>query len=221
MTGDQTSRPAVRHRVFIADDHRLVRAGIRRVLALDGSLEVVGEGGSAAEVLAWLAASEPDLALLDLSMPGCSGLDLVARVASGYPALPILVITMSADRSLARCALDAGARGFISKDCRPRQLFEAVHRVLGGDVYVDPQIERNPFAREAGPSDAEDSARLSSRERQVLAALANGKALVDICAEMKLAASTVGTYKTRLMAKLGHASLTELVRYACRHGLVD
>jgi DNA-binding NarL/FixJ family response regulator len=221
MTGNQIPLPAVRHRIFIADDHGLVRAGIRRVLALDGGLEVVGEAGSAAEVLAWLARSDLDLALLDLSMPGCSGIDLVARVASVYPAVPILVISMSADKYLARSALDAGARGFISKDCGPRQLLEAVHGVLDGHVYVDPQAGRELAGRDAALSDAQEGPRLSERERQVLAALANGKPLVDIGNQMKLATSTVSTYKTRLMKKLGHASLSELVRYALRHGHAD
>src|SRR4051812_46112971 len=107
MTRMHTSTPA-RHRILVADDHGLVRAGIRRVFALDDSLDVVGEAGSAAEVLAWLAASDPDLALLDLSMPGCTGMDLVERVVAAYPAIPILVITMSADKYMARIALDAG-----------------------------------------------------------------------------------------------------------------
>jgi DNA-binding NarL/FixJ family response regulator len=221
MTRTQTSPAPARHRILVADDHGLVRAGIRRVFALDDSLEVAGEAGTAGEVLAWLARSVPDLALLDLSMPGCSGVDLVVRVVAAHPAIPILVITMSADVSLARSTLDEGARGFISKDCGPRQLLEAVHHVLAGNIYVDPRIERTEPepapATVAGPP----VPRLSARERQVLAELAHGKPLVDIGAEMKLASSTVSTYKTRLMEKLGQPSLSELVRHAVRHGLVD
>jgi len=221
MAGNQTFPPPVKHRIFIADDHGLVRAGIRRVFALDDSLEVVGEARTAGEVLAWLAGSDPDLALLDLFMPGSTGIDLVARVVAACPAVRILVITMSADKYLARSALAAGARGFISKDCGPRQLLEAVHRVLDGDVYVDPQLERLVPERASMPSADQEAPRLSKRERQVLAALASGKPLVDIGAEMRLASSTVSTYKTRLMEKLGHTSLSELVRYAVRHGFID
>ena len=219
MTRHQNSPPPARHRILVADDHGLVRAGIRRVFSLDDGLEVVGEAGSAEEVLAWLAGSALDLALLDLSMPGCTGIDLVARAASARPAVPILVITMSADWYLARSALEAGARGFICKDCGPRQLLEAVHQVLDGNVYLDPRFDRTPTPPPSALPASQRVQRLSARERQILAELAKGKPLVDICSEMKLASSTVSTYKARLMEKLGHKSLSELVRYAIRHGL--
>lgn len=219
MTRHQNSPPPARHRILVADDHGLVRAGIRRVFSLDDGLEVVGEAGSAEEVLAWLAGSALDLALLDLSMPGCTGIDLVARAASARPAVPILVITMSADWYLARSALEAGARGFICKDCGPRQLLEAVHQVLDGNVYLDPRFDRTPAPPPSALPASQRVQRLSARERQILAELAKGKPLVDICSEMKLASSTVSTYKARLMEKLGHKSLSELVRYAIRHGL--
>jgi len=221
MTRHQNSPPPARHRILVADDHGLVRAGIRRVFALDDSLEVVGEAASAGEVLAWLARSVPDLALLDLSMPGCSGTDLVARVVASHPAIRILVITMSADECLAHSTLELGARGFISKDCGPRQLLEAVHHVLGGNIYVDPRVARTVPEPAPAALAGRPVPRLSARERQVLAELAHGKPLVDIGSEMKLASSTVSTYKTRLMEKLGHTSLSELVRYAVRHGFVD
>ena len=219
MTRHQNSPPPARHRILVADDHGLVRAGIRRVFSLDDGLEVVGEAGSAEEVLAWLAGSALDLALLDLSMPGCTGIDLVARAASARPAVPILVITMSADWYLARSALEAGARGFICKDCGPRQLLEAVHQVLDGNVYLDPRFDRTLAPPPSALPASQRVQRLSARERQILAELAKGKPLVDICSEMKLASSTVSTYKARLMEKLGHKSLSELVRYAIRHGL--
>ena len=116
---------------------------------------------------------------------------------------------------------EAGARGFLCKDCGPRQLLEAVHQVLDGNVYVDPQFDRSLVAPSTALPAARRVLRLSARERQVLAELANGKPLVDIGSEMKLASSTVSTYKARLMEKLGHRSLSELVRYAIRQGLVD
>jgi DNA-binding NarL/FixJ family response regulator len=220
MTGNHTPSLPVRHRILIADDHGLVRAGIRRVFALDNTLEVVGEAGSAADVLDLLAKSDVDLALLDLAMPGCTGIDLVARVATARPAIAVLVITMSADKHLALSALAAGARGFISKGCGAQQLLNAVHQVLQGHVYVDPLLEKAaPAPVRATASQA--VSRLSARERQVLAALATGKPLVDIGAELRLASSTVSTYKIRLMEKLGQATLSDLVRYAVRHGLAD
>lgn len=221
MTGTSISRPPARRRILIADDHALVRAGIRKVFALDDRLEVVGEAATAGEVLAWLAGGEVDLVLLDLSMPGCTGIDLIARVVAAYPAVPILVLTMNADRQVARRALDAGVLGFLSKNSDPARLIEAVHHVAGGGVYLDPSLDESVPQAVAAPAPGTELAHLSSRERQVLVALVGGKPLVDIAAEMMIAANTVSTYKARLMEKLGQASLSELVRYAIRHGLAN
>jgi DNA-binding NarL/FixJ family response regulator len=221
MAGTSISPPSAKHRILIADDHALVRAGIRKVFALDDRLEVVGEAATAGEVLAWLSAGEVDLVLLDLSMPGCAGIDLIARVVAAYPGISILVLTMNADRQVARGALEAGALGFLSKSSEPRQLIEAVHHVVGGGVYVDPFLEGSLAGPITVPAPSRELAQLSSRELQVLVALVGGKPLVDIAAEMRIATNTVSTYKARLMEKLGQASLSELVRYAIRHGLAN
>lgn len=221
MTCTSVSSPPARRRVLIADDHALVRAGIRKVFALDDRLEVAGEAATAGEVLAWLAAGEVDLVLLDLAMPGCTGFDLIARVVAAYPRVPILVLTMNSDAQVARAALEAGVRGFLSKDCEPGQLMAAIHHVAGGGIHVDPSLEVRAAAPAGVPAPAGPLAQLSSRELQVLVALVGGKPLVDIAAEMRVAANTVSTYKARLMEKLGQASLSELVRYAIRHGLAN
>jgi DNA-binding NarL/FixJ family response regulator len=213
--------PGRRCRILVADDHALVRHGIRKVFALDPGLEVVGEAATAGEVLAWLAADEVDVLLLDLSMPGCTGLDLIARVVATYPRVPVLVLTMNADRYLARAALRAGVRGFLSKDSTPQQLIDAVHDVGHGRIYVDPSLELEPAGSGDRAAAHEGLAQLSARERQVLIGLVGGKPVSDIAAELKVAANTVSTYKARLMEKLGQGSLSELVRFALRHGLVD
>lgn len=210
---------AVPIRVFIADDHALVREGLRKMLELDAGLALAGQGASAAEVLAAVDAGGIDLLLLDLLMPGCSGVDLIERVAAAHPQLPVLVLTMHADPHIARRALKAGALGYLTKDVSPEQLLDAIHRVAAGRGYVDPSLSSEMLRAEQ--AQAEPMALLSARERQVLLALVKGQAPTDIASELNLAPNTVSTYKARLMEKLNQDSLSDLVRYALRHGLVD
>jgi len=214
-----SSLVATKTRVFIADDHALVREGLRKMLELDDGLVLVGQAASATEVLAGLETGGVDLLLLDLLMPGCNGVDLIERVAAAHPKLPVLVLTMHADPHIARRALKAGALGYLTKDVSPEQLLDAIHRVAAGRGYVDPSLSAEFFRAEQ--TQAEPMALLSARERQVLIALVKGRAPTDIATELQLAPNTVSTYKARLMEKLGQDSLSDLVRYALRHGLVD
>ena len=206
------SPAAAKIRVFVADDHALVREGLRKMLELDDGLVLVGQAASATEVLAGLEAGGVDLLLLDLLMPGCTGVDLIERVAAAHPKLPVLVLTMHADPHIARRALKAGALGYLTKDVSPEQLLDAIHRVAAGRGYVDPSLSAELIRAEQ--TQAEPMALLSSRERQVLIALVKGKAPTDIATELQLAPNTVSTYKARLMEKLGQESLSDLVRYA-------
>ncbi len=208
-----------RIRILVADDHALVRDGIRKVLELDEQLAPVDEAASADEVLARLPRGDIDLLLLDLLMPGARDVDLIERVVAAHPALPVLVLTMHADPHIARRALEAGARGYLTKDISPELLIEAVHQVAAGRSYVDPSLSAALIRSERQRE--EPLEQLSARERQVLEALVRGRSLVDIAADLNLAANTVSTYKARLMEKLGQESLSDLVRYALRHGLVD
>ena len=209
-------------RVLIADDHALVREGIRKVLGFADDIMVVGEAASATDVLSRIQAGDVDLLLLDLLMPGCNDVDLIERVVVAHPKLPILVLTMHADPHIARKALQAGALGYLTKDTSPELLIDAVHHVAAGRDYVDPSLSaaliRSLNAPQESPAQVSE---LSARERQVLVALVEGKSVIDIAATLGLAANTVSTYKARLMDKLGQASLSDLVRYALRNGLVD
>ena len=209
-------------RVLIADDHALVREGIRKVLGFADDIMVVGEAASATDVLSRIQAGDVDLLLLDLLMPGCNDVDLIERVVVAHPKLPILVLTMHADPHIARKALQAGALGYLTKDTSPELLIDAVHHVAAGRDYVDPSLSaaliRSLNAPQESPAQVSE---LSARERQVLVALVEGQSVIDIAAALGLAANTVSTYKARLMDKLGQASLSDLVRYALRNGLVD
>ena len=209
-----THESGSRIRVLIADDHALVREGLRKVLELDGSIELAGEAGSASETLSRLQQGGVDLVLLDLLMPGCTDVDLIERIVKAYPALPVLVLTMHADPHIARRALEAGANGYLTKDISTELLIEAVHQVAAGRSYVDPTLSAALIRPQSElPQPLEQ---LSSRE---LVALVQGRALIDIAAELNVAPNTVSTYKSRLMEKLGQNSLSDLVRYSIRHGL--
>jgi DNA-binding NarL/FixJ family response regulator len=209
-------------RVLIADDHALVREGIRKVLGFADDITVIGEAATASDVLTRIQAGDVDLLLLDLLMPGCNDVDLIERVVAAHPKLPILVLTMHADPHIARRALQAGALGYLTKDTSPELLIDAVHHVAAGRDYVDPSLSGALIRSLNAPQESSAQvSELSARERQVLLALVEGKSVIDIAAALGLAANTVSTYKARLMDKLGQASLSELVRYALRNGLVD
>jgi DNA-binding NarL/FixJ family response regulator len=207
------------HRILVADDHVLVREGIRKVLGFDSRLIVADEAATAAEVLARLAAGGIDLVLLDLLMPGCNDVDLIERVVAAHPKLPVLVLSMHADPHIARRALEAGALGYLTKDSSPELLVDAVHHVLAGRSYVDPSLSGALIRAERAVR--EPIEQLSTRERQVLIALVQGRSVVEIAESLQLAPNTVSTYKARVMEKLGQASLSDLVRYTLRHGLAD
>jgi DNA-binding NarL/FixJ family response regulator len=208
---------ARKHRILVADDHALVREGIGKVLGFDDRLVVAGEAASAASVLEHLRRGGIDLLLLDLLMPGANDVDLIRRVAATHPKVPILVLTMHADPHIARRALEAGALGYLTKDASPELLVDAVHHVLAGRSYVDPSLSGALIRGDR--SAHEPIEQLSTRERQVLVALVNGSSVMEIAEELHLAPNTVSTYKARLMEKLGQATLSDLVRYAMRHGL--
>ena len=215
------NHPARKHRILVADDHALVREGIGKVLALGGDdLVVAAQATTAAEVLATLQRGEIDLVLLDLLMPGAKDVDLIRRLAAAHPKLPILVLPMHADPHVARRALEAGALGYLTKDCSPELLVDAVRHVLAGRSYVDPSLS-GALIRSGRAPTSDELEQLSARERQVLVALVSGRSVLEIAEESQLASNTVSTYKSRLMEKLGQATLSDLVRYALRHGLVQ
>jgi DNA-binding NarL/FixJ family response regulator len=219
MTSHAT-RNTPKHRLLVADDHALVRQGIIKVLALAGDLVVVAEASSGGEVMTALERQELDLVLLDLLMPGTKDVELIKRLSSTYPHLPVIVLTMHADPHIARRALEAGARGYLTKDSSPELLVDAVRQVLAGRSYVDPSLTGALIRGGRAPAN-EELEQLSARERQVLVALVSGRSVMEIAGELQLASNTVSTYKSRLMEKLGQASFSDLVRYALRNGLVQ
>ncbi|GAB3628935.1 LuxR family transcriptional regulator [Pandoraea terrae] len=208
-------------RIIVADDHTLVRAGLHRILAGSDDLDVVGEASNGAEAMALLHATPCDVLMLDLSMPGRSGVDLIAQVKAEYPKVAILVLTMHGEEQYAVRALKAGAAGYLTKESAPAELVIAVRKVSGGGVYLSPAMAEKiaqdlTSARIDGPL----YRRLSDREFDVFLMLARGLTLGEIAERLCVSAKTVSTYKARVLQKLQLGNQTELVHYAIRHELL-
>ena len=209
-------------RILVADDHAVVRHGLRQVFSLAASeLSVVAEAKNAWETIERLREGGVDVLLLDMSMPGLSGLDLIRRAKAEAPRIPVLVLSMHADWQIAARAIKAGASGYLTKDCEPEVLIEAIRQVSQGGNFIDPALATRMVFGAGRPDTEPCNAEMTDREYQVFLALVQGRSLVDIAAELHLSAKTVSTHKFRLMRKLGLNSVSELVRYAVRHGIVE
>ena len=208
-------------RILVADDHAVVRHGLRQVLSLAPELSVVAEAKNAWETLERLREGGVDVILLDMSMPGLSGIDLIRRVKADAPRIPVLVLSMHADWQIAARAIKAGATGYLTKDSEPEMLIDAIRQVAKGGNFIDPALATR-MVFNAGSTEAESAnVAMSNREYQVFLALVQGRSLIDIAEELHLSAKTVSTHKFRLMRKLGLTSVSELVRYAVRSGIID
>ena len=202
-------------RVLLADDHGLVREGLRAILAKGADIEVAAEAANGDEVLALARKEEFDVALLDLSMPGLSGIALIKRLKIERPKLRILVLSMHGEAQYAARALKAGASGYLTKDSAASQLLGAIRKIAAGGMHI-------PEAAAAGLISADKPAHelLSDREFEVLRLLVEGLGPTDIAERLHLSVKTVSTHKTRILEKLSLGSTAELVRYALEQKLV-
>lgn len=206
-------------RVLLADDHQLVRDGLKGILGAASGIEVTGEAASGDEALALVRARAFDVALLDLSMPGLSGIDLIKRLRLERPELRILVLSMHGEQQYATRALKAGAAGYLTKDTAAEQLVSALRRVAGGGVAISEATAASLLASARG-GDVPLHSLLSDREFEVFRLLAAGRTPTEIAERLHLSVKTVSTHKARLQQKLNVASTAELVRYALEHGLL-
>jgi DNA-binding NarL/FixJ family response regulator len=201
-------------RVLLADDHKIVRDGLRRILSTQGDIEVAGEAANGDEALALVKANAYDVALLDMSMPGLSGLDLVKRVKIERPAMRVLVLSMHGEDQYAARALKAGASGYLNKDSAAELLVGALRKVAAGGVHIGEAAAASLVAAEKRPHQ-----KLSDREFEVLRLLVEGKNPTDIAEQLHLSVKTVSTHKTRMLEKLNLKSTADLVRYALENKL--
>lgn len=208
-------------RVLIADDHVVVRGGLKLMFGLMGDIEVAGEATNGTEVLAMLQQDKYDLLLLDLTMPGLSGVNLISRIRTMNERLPILVLSMHNELQVAKRVLQAGAAGFVTKGSMQEILMEAVRKVAAGGRFIDPVIAEQLLFEKPVSGESSPLERLSERELHILKLLAMGKGINEIAAELFISNKTVSTHKARLMQKMNFQTNAELVRYAADHGLVE
>lgn len=207
-------------RLLLADDHALVREGLRRILAAAADIEVAAEAANGDEALALVKNREFDLALLDLSMPGLSGLALIKRLKVERPRLRILVLSMHGESQYAARALKAGASGYLTKDSPGAQLLGAIRKIAAGGVQIS-ETAAAQLITTAGAGDAPPHAALSDREYEVLRQIVAGRSVTEIAGALSVSVKTVSTHKARILQKLDLAGTAELVRYAIEHGLLD
>lgn len=207
-------------RIFIADDHPIVRQGLRRIVETDPGLVISGEAGDAAALFAALQTTATDLVLLDVSMPGGLFLETLRDLRARHPSIRVLVLSVHPEDQWAERALRAGASGYLTKDHSPDQLLEAIRRVYRGGKYVSPTLaERLATHLDAGVQRAPHEL-LSDREFEVMRRLGSGLTVSQIATELAISAKTVSTYRARILEKMAVATNAELVRYAARYGLI-
>jgi two-component system, NarL family, invasion response regulator UvrY len=208
-------------RVLIADDHELVRRGVRGLLKDDFPEVVIGEALDAKQTLAAVEKNAWDLVLLDINMPGRNGLDVLQDLKRLYPELPVVILSAFPEKDFAVRAFKLGAAAYVSKESAANELLAAARKALAGGRYVTPSLAEALAATVAGETPVAPHDLLSNRELQVLRLVALGKSLKEIAAELSLSEKTVGTYRTRISQKMNLSSNVELARYATLHKLVD
>jgi DNA-binding NarL/FixJ family response regulator len=208
-------------RVLLADDHAIVRAGLKEILADTGDIEVTGEAANGQEVLARVFTQDFDVAVLDMSMPGRNGIELIKLVKAEKPKLRILVLSMHSEEQYAVRALKAGASGYLTKDSAADQLVAAIRRIAAGGAYVTPETAERLALSVAPRAVVAAHTLLSDREFQVFRMIARGVSVSQIARELSLSVKTISTHKTRILEKTGLANQAELVRYALEHQLLD
>jgi DNA-binding NarL/FixJ family response regulator len=209
-------------RIVIADDHAIVREGLKRIVSAAEGMSVVGEAADGFEVTRLLRELDFDLLTLDLSMPGRSGMELIKLARLEKPRLRILVLSMHQEMQYAVRAIKSGANGYMTKESAPEQLVLAIRRIAGGGAYVTPEVaEQLAIGAMPGAPAAAPHELLSNREFETLRLLAQGLSVTGIAQQLKLSVKTVSTHKANLMRKMGLKNSSELVRYALKHALVE
>ena len=207
-------------RVLVADDHTIVREGLKQLLGAAAGLHVVGEARDGFEVLKQVRETEFDVLLLDMSMPGKSGIALIAQIKASYPTLPILVLSMYRESQYAVQAIRAGAAGYLTKNAESEQLMSAIRRVARGGTVVSPLVAEKLVRQLQQPAEALPHTRLTAREFQIFQMLVEGNGINDIARCLSLSAKTVSTHKANVLTKMDIPSTAGLVHYAIEHGLI-
>lgn len=205
-------------RVLLADDHQLVREGLKQLLGATADIRVAAEAANGDEALALARGNDYDIAILDMSMPGLSGIDLVKRVKHEKPGLRVLVLSMHGEKQYAARALKSGASGYMTKDAASEQLVAAIRKIAAGGMHIsDAAAEQLLASTQQG--NAAPHASLSDREFEIFRLIVSGMSLTEIGDKLHLSVKTVSTHKTHIQGKLNLHSTADLVRYAMENGL--
>ena len=208
-------------RVLIADDHPVVRKGLRQFLAEEPGVQVAAEAGSAAEVLSLLGKTNPHVLLLDINMPGRSGLEALEEIRRTFPAVRVIVLSVHPEEQLGVRAIRGGAAGYLNKDAAPEELMNAIRTVSSGRKFIAPALAEALAMSLDTSTDRDPHESLSSRELQLLRMIGLGKTVSEVADELALSVKTVSTYRTRLLEKMNMKTNAELTRYALQKGLSD
>jgi DNA-binding NarL/FixJ family response regulator len=205
-------------RLMIADDHAIVRGGLKQIFATTADIVVVSEASHSSELLEQWEKTPCELLLLDMNMPGFSGVELVQRLHEKNPARPIVILSMHNEGQIVARALKAGASGYVTKGSEPEILLAAIRKVAGGGKFIDPSLVET-MVFNSGSDNESDYNILSKRELQVLKMIATGTPLSSVADQLHLSPKTVSTHKMRLMQKLGIDNNADLIRYASKQGI--
>lgn len=214
-----------RIRILLADDHKLMRGGLRVLLEQQSDLTVVGEASDGREAVALAGAQRPDVLVMDIGMPSLNGIEAAAQITNSYPEISIVMLSMHSDESYVLRALKAGAKGFLLKDSAEADLIKAVHSVAEGKSFFSPAVSRvllDDYVRKLKRSGTEDPFDLlTPREREVLQLVAEGRSNKDVAQLLNLSVYTVETHRSNIMEKLNLHGVPELILYAVRKGIIS
>ena len=208
-------------KILIADDHAVVRRGLKQIVSETRDMKVTGEAGNGAEVIEKTSKNDYDAVVLDITMPGVNGLDILKQLKQGRPRLPVLVLSVHSEEQYAVRALRAGAAGYLTKESAPDELIAALRAIARGKKYVTPSLADKLVASVGMEVDKPLHERLSDREFQVLCLIASGKRSQEIAEELFLSPKTISTFRSRILQKTGLKNNAELTYYSVKHGLVD
>ena len=208
-------------RIMIADDHAIVRQGLARILEKNDGMKIVAEHDNGIDALNWVRDHDCDIALIDISMPGINGIDLLKQLREEKPKVPVLVISIYSEDQYAVRLIKAGAAGYLTKGCAPAIVIEAVRQIAGGKKYISPTVAEM-LADEIGTTDGRlPHEALSDREYQIFLLLASAKTVSEIADSIALSGKTVSTYRKRIMEKMHLRNNVELMRYAIDNNLAQ
>lgn len=207
-------------KLMIADDHAVVRFGLRQIATADDQITIVGEAKNGNELLDLTRKTHVDVVVLDINMPGRNGLETLKDIRRDYPSLPVIILSMHSEDQYAVRALKAGAAGYMNKESAPEELISAIKKVYRGGKYISPKIAE--LLADHIQSDHQDKPHksLSDRELEVFYSLANGKTVSQISEELNLSVKTISTYRTRILEKMNRTTNAQLTRYAFEHKLL-